>query len=57
MVVGSAIAEVMDGVGEPGAAEVDVEVDGAVGEERLDRDTMLSRALGPKTGGPWLRSS
>ena len=52
-VIGSAIGE-GGAAATAGGLEVEVEV---VEEERLDADTMLSRALAPKTGGPRLRSS
>jgi hypothetical protein len=42
------------GVGDEEVAAV-VEVDRA--EDRLDRDTRLSRALSPRAAGPRLRSS
>jgi hypothetical protein len=43
--------DVVEGVG-------DVErLVGKEEEERLDRDTRLSRASRPKTAAPWLRSS
>ena len=49
-VVSSAIGGDADGGGGRGAG-------GVVEEDRLDRDTRLSRASTPKTAGPRLRSS
>jgi hypothetical protein len=42
--------------GKVDAAE-DKRADGGGDEERLDRDTKLSRASMPKTAGPWLLNS
>ena len=54
--VGSAMGEVTDGDGDGGEL-VDGLDYGLEVEERLDRDTRLSRAFVPKTAGPLLRSS
>jgi hypothetical protein len=54
--------EVAEDVGEGGGSGGDmvaVELDAAAveREDRRDADTRLSRALNPRAGGPWLRSS
>jgi hypothetical protein len=50
--VGSAMAAEMDGAGaaDEGAAAAEA-------EDRVDRDTRLSRTSGPRLAGPRLRSS
>jgi hypothetical protein len=51
------MGEDADGVGGDGAVEVSRGTGDVVEEDRLDRDTRLSRASAPKTAGPRLRSS
>ena len=56
-VVGSAIDEEMDEVGDDGAAGVGRWGGSVVVEDRLDRDTRLSRAPASRVPGPRLWSS